>query len=106
MHRRFIDQYRRQVKFPSVTIDEPDSPILESDVFADAPDFSSFDAEMVRNALDELDENTKSVLMLYYLESFSYKEIAQSLDIPIGTVMSRLYRGKQQLASVLTSYMS
>ena len=101
LHRRFIDQYRRQVKFPSVTIDEPDSPVLEKDVFTNGPDFSGLDAEMVQEALARLDEVMRSVLTLFYLESFSYKEIAEMLGIPIGTVMSRLYRGKQQLAEDL-----
>ncbi len=106
LHRRFIDQYRRQVKFPNVTIDEPDSPVLQHDVFSEGPDFSSFDAEMVHDALSQLDEAMRSVLSLYYLESFSYKEIAHTLEVPIGTIMSRLYRGKQQLAAILQTAMS
>ncbi len=48
-------------------------------------------------ALDTLDPIYKRVIVLYYLKDLSYKEVADILNIPIGTVMSRLSRGKKQL---------
>jgi RNA polymerase sigma-70 factor (ECF subfamily) len=52
-------------------------------------------------ALDELPPEYGSVLMLWAVEDMSYKEIAESLDIPVGTVMSRLYRARRRLAEKL-----
>ena len=54
-------------------------------------------------ALHELDEVYREPLMLFYMENLAYKEIAEILDIPIGTVMSRLARGKSQLKDKLSS---
>ncbi len=58
---------------------------------------ASFDSESVMNLLMELKIEYRKVVSLYYLESYSYKEISKILDIPIGTVMSRLARGKDVL---------
>ncbi len=54
-------------------------------------------AENVHRKLSALPESYQSVLILYYLKEFTYQEIADMLEIPIGTVMSRLARGKQRL---------
>ena len=55
----------------------------------------------VFEALDELSDNHRAILMLRYYQDLSYAEIAQVLDIKLGTVMSRLSRAKQQLLEVL-----
>lgn len=60
--------------------------------------------EDVQNALDSLREDYRMVILLVDLEGFSYKEAAEILDVPVGTVMSRLYRGRRKLEDVLLDY--
>ncbi|MDQ8179206.1 RNA polymerase sigma factor [Pelagicoccus sp. SDUM812005] len=60
------------------------------------------EARDVMECLLELKDGYRQVVSLYYLESYSYKEIAAILEIPIGTVMSRLARGKEMLRAQLT----
>ncbi|MFV1966582.1 MAG: RNA polymerase sigma factor [Pirellulaceae bacterium] len=55
------------------------------------------DEERLQQAIDELPDEFKVVLLMFYFEEFSYKEIAARLDIKIGTVMSRLSRAKSRL---------
>jgi RNA polymerase sigma-70 factor (ECF subfamily) len=64
---------------------------------AEAALLQSADSRMLRAALDELPVNFREVLVLRELEGMSYKEIAEVIDVPIGTVMSGLARGRAQL---------
>ena len=61
------------------------------------------DAE-VKNALEALPESFRIPVLLADVEGFSYKEIAEMLDIPIGTVMSRLHRGRKSLQKQLYEF--
>jgi RNA polymerase sigma-70 factor (ECF subfamily) len=61
------------------------------------------DSATVVSALQAVDEVFRAPLTLFYLEELSYLEIAKILEIPIGTVMSRLSRGKLQLRALLGS---
>jgi len=60
-----------------------------------------FPEDAVREALDELPEEYRVPVLLADVQGFSYKEIAEMLDIKIGTVMSRLHRGRTRLQLVL-----
>jgi RNA polymerase sigma-70 factor, ECF subfamily len=60
-----------------------------------------FTAGDVQAALQELPEGFRTPLVLYFFEDFSYKDIAEQMDLPIGTVMSRLSRGKLMLKACL-----
>ncbi|MEO9224616.1 MAG: sigma-70 family RNA polymerase sigma factor [Acidimicrobiales bacterium] len=58
----------------------------------------------VKQAIEDLPENFRMAVLLADVEGFSYKEIAEILDIPIGTVMSRLHRGRKALEKGLYDY--
>ena len=65
-----------------------------------APD-SGLEVQDVLGALEHLPEEQKSLLLLIGVEDFSYEEAARMLDLPIGTVMSRLSRARQRLRGIL-----
>ena len=58
----------------------------------------------VKQALEDLPENFRLPVLLADVEGFSYREIAEMLDIPIGTVMSRLHRGRKAMQKALYDY--
>lgn len=63
----------------------------------------SIDGQQALAALQEIDPTFRAPLVLFYLEHHSYKEVADILGVPMGTVMSRISRGKQQLRGKLQS---
>ncbi|MGI9240388.1 MAG: RNA polymerase sigma factor [Verrucomicrobiales bacterium] len=97
LHREFLGSRRRQTKFPHIAMEnaEPELPNIAPDVV------DRLDAGIVMDALQRVDDKFHSALALFYLKEHSYKEIASVLDIPIGTVMSRISRGKSQLRDIL-----
>ncbi|OUW15689.1 MAG: hypothetical protein CBD18_08460 [Opitutales bacterium TMED158] len=93
LYREFLKVARRNARLVALEDQEMDYENL-SDSDADLP---SFDSGNVMELLMDLKIEYRKAVTLYYLESYSYKEIAEILDIPIGTVMSRLARGKDVL---------
>ena len=99
LHRDFIDQYRRKKRVPFTGLDQVAEPPAHDPI----PRGTGVDVTSMMNALLQMDEKFRAPLSLFYIESLSYKEIADVLDIPIGTVMSRLRRAKDQLRERLES---
>ena len=98
LYREFLSGQRRVVRFPHSELEESEHelPVIEPTAV------QSMDGKAVIAALGELDDNYKAPLTLFYLQGHSYQEIAEILDVPIGTVMSRLSRGKEQLRARLS----
>lgn len=91
------NEYLQKARGPNgkkaTTLDEETLSITE-----DRDDWpGDLDSEALQKALDELPEDFRTPLILYFFEDFSYRDIAEQMDLPIGTVMSRLARAKRQL---------
>jgi RNA polymerase sigma-70 factor (ECF subfamily) len=108
----FINRYRRKAKERSAVEDERDTVherFMSQDVSEHAanPEQYFFDrllSDDVLAAIDALPVDFRMVVILADLQEFSYKEIAEILDCPVGTVMSRLYRGRKLLQKHLLAY--
>jgi len=100
LYREFLRGRRRDARSTSLE----DLPPGENEPVAqDADRVSRIDSAAVMSALQSVEEPFRAPLTLFYLEEMSYQEIADALDVPIGTVMSRLSRGKAQLRAAFVS---
>ncbi len=70
---------------------------VDADRSPEAEVLDSIPEDSVRQAIEDLPEQFRMAVLLADVEGFSYKEIAEITDVPIGTVMSRLHRGRKQL---------
>jgi RNA polymerase sigma-70 factor (ECF subfamily) len=97
LHREYLQRFRRSSRFPQVEIGsaEPELP----EIAAVSPE--RLDRHSILGALGKIDDNFQAVIALFYLEDYSYPEIAEILSIPLGTVKSRISRGIAQLQSLL-----
>ena len=107
-HQFYRNHSRKQLDI--VSLDDEVEPYLynmaASRGFGDELDtaqvvFDKMDREMVLGALDELPDEFREASLLYFMGEMSYEEIAQTLEIPIGTVRSRLHRGRKLLQQTL-----
>jgi RNA polymerase sigma-70 factor (ECF subfamily) len=78
-----------------------DSPSIPAPLDAEASMIRSVESRMLRDALEELPVNFREILVLRELEELSYKQISEMLEVPIGTVMSSLARGRERLREIL-----
>ena len=98
LHREFLGARRRQTRFPHVELEHA---AAELPVVAPAT-VNHLDSGRVLEALATLDEIYQAPVALFYLQDCSYNEIAEILDVPLGTVKSRLTRGLGRLHHLLT----
>jgi len=96
-----IDKFRRTKATVSI---EEHNIVFQSENSVEDELMSTYVAKDIQEAIDLLPEHHRAVVVLRYLQDFSYNEIADSLDLPLNTVKSYLYRARQQLQSLLQDY--
>ncbi len=113
MKNTFINGYRKKQSQPPQSafseIEDSFESLVEAGASAQIKDpeqefLANVLDEDVQMAIDALREDYRMVILLVDLEGFSYKEAASILEVPVGTVMSRLYRGRRMLEQVLLEY--
>lgn len=107
----YRSKYRRERRRPTVDLDDtPDLYLYarsgEAGFPTEGPDpaaalFDKLGTERVVAALEQLPEEYRIVSTLYFMQDFSYEEIARTLECPVGTVRSRLHRGRKMLQKTL-----
>lgn len=109
----YINNYRKQSKQPFQVDYDEISTYYES-VRSERSDTTDMEEIMYRELLDDevtralnkLPEDFRTVVLLCDIEGFTYEEIANMLDVPIGTIRSRLHRGRNLLRTSLSQYAS
>jgi RNA polymerase sigma-70 factor (ECF subfamily) len=97
LHRCFLESRRRTTRFPHLEISEAEAelPTVEPDLVR------HLDARDVVQLLGQVDAQFQAAVALFYLEEYSQEEIATILEIPLGTVKSRIARGLAQLRELV-----
>ena len=113
MKNTFINSYRKKQQVPPQSDFADIEESFESQVSEEAGQkIKNPEEELLEDVLDEdvqrsldgLPPDYRMVVLLADLENFSYKEIAEILEVPVGTVMSRLYRGRRLLEEAMLDY--
>ena len=99
LHRAFLESRRRQARFPHHELEE-----VKHELPVHSPELANqVDCSQVLPALAKVDEVYQAAVALYYLEDCPYNDIAAILEVPLGTVKSRIARGIAQLREILLS---
>jgi RNA polymerase sigma-70 factor (ECF subfamily) len=99
----FLDECRRRGRSPVVELDvnEGGDTLAASVPSAEVEALRNVPSAEVERAFSALPEDWRMIVMLADIEDFSYREIANAMDIPMGTVMSRLHRARKRLYELL-----
>jgi RNA polymerase sigma-70 factor (ECF subfamily) len=100
LYREFLAQKRHENRFID-TENVPEPVTAESEAATCV--MNKLDGAIAERALHSLQEEQRAPIALFYLQQHSYAEIAEILEIPVGTVMSRICRGKRKLRELLAS---
>jgi RNA polymerase sigma factor (sigma-70 family) len=96
LHREFLGRRRKMIRFQEVEVSE-----AEAELPTEPARPEEADAPALLRALGQIDPVFQSAVSLFYLEDYSYGEIAEILNAPLGTVKSRIARGIGQLQRLL-----
>ncbi|MGC4012943.1 MAG: RNA polymerase sigma factor [Luteolibacter sp.] len=99
LHREFLAQRRRAARYSDEPVESLNGSLASSEDDTDR----QMDGQRALELLGTLDETFRAPLALFYLQQHSYKDIAEILEIPIGTVMSRISRAKEMLRRQMTA---
>ncbi len=108
----YINQYRKKINKPyhvdlekiKYNYDIKEATAQTSAQESERLDYETLFDDEIKNALQQIPDEFRVVVLLADVESFSYKEVAKIIGCPIGTVMSRLSRGRKQLQNYLREY--
>jgi RNA polymerase sigma-70 factor (ECF subfamily) len=107
MHNLHHSRFKREKRQPVAVEDEQ---LLQATATGDggmpatgAAIWEGMDEQLVK-AMESLPEEYQTVLVLWAIDELSYKEIAEAVDVPLGTVMSRLFRARQKLSEQLQEF--
>jgi RNA polymerase sigma-70 factor (ECF subfamily) len=98
----FLDDVRRQKRRPVEALPDDPERVLEGAPSADEALDNASLPDHVQQALRELPDDYRAAVVLCDVVGFSYQEIAESLDVPVGTVRSRIHRGRSLLKESLS----
>ena len=97
LHRQFLESHRHSSRFPHIEISLADAELPKIE-----PGFiQRLDAPGMLRLLAQVDEHYRAAVALFYLDDHSYNEIAAILEVPLGTVKSRIARGLGQLRELM-----
>ena len=99
LHREFLESRRRQSRFPHYELSQVDSELPT----VSPARVNQLDSAHVLQALAQIEAVYQAPVALFYLEDYAYKEIAEILRVPMGTVKSRIARGIAQLHRALAT---
>lgn len=114
IYRSFVDLYRKKKRRPYVSSLDESPPHLEQEKPPEVPDYSALPEEMalkqelgatIQKALLQLPDEFRAAVILCDIQGFSYEEISQILQCSLGTVRSRIHRGRRLLRELLRPYL-